>query len=435
MNHMAGHPLGWQGYRSIGLVANPFLPGKTNDEDTPGVRLTVRASALRLIAALDRAASAGRPVQVRVVKPADIPSYYTVATLADLLGELAESDDLGIVMCYMPLLSVRDGVFRSALARLAELVAGRSVELTLAAYIRTALAEPDTSLPSWAALEEQDIEGLIGEFTQRPADAVVEHLGPPDLVRDSGADPERLDRILKESSRRQETMPSEALEADTTVEQESDEGLPEPPEEGPPSLEPLAEYVIAHLKAHVSPVIARGVRAYVTDGTASMTEELKLTRAPRKTLQALMRFALFRFRKIVFLYDQFEAWELMPADMRVELLGSFAKLRWVLGDDGTLVVAAVEGEAPEIDDLFAAADRVSWSMEELSRIESKDAVINEDAAAKWLMSAVIDEDKARGIGRFVAEKAREGLPVAEFASAVSEHIESGDVEHAGLEEE
>ncbi len=62
----------------------------------------------------------------------------------------------------------------------------------------------------------------------------------------------------------------------------------------------------------------------------ALTAELTITKAPRKTLTALVRFARLRFRKIVLIYDGFDNWSATPADIRSQITGTLSELRWML---------------------------------------------------------------------------------------------------------
>ena len=48
----------------------------------------------------------------------------------------------------------------------------------------------------------------------------------------------------------------------------------------------VLDYLIEYTRAHLSPVIARGLRMYRERGLSALAEELKITKAPRKTLAA-----------------------------------------------------------------------------------------------------------------------------------------------------
>ena len=56
------------------------------------------------------------------------------------------------------------------------------------------------------------------------------------------------------------------------------------------------------------PRSSRGRYARIGRRDPSMTQELKVTKAPTKTLGALVRFATLRYRKVVILFDRFDMW-------------------------------------------------------------------------------------------------------------------------------
>ena len=49
---------------------------------------------------------------------------------------------------------------------------------------------------------------------------------------------------------------------------------------------PVVDYLIEYTRAHLSPVIARALRMYKERGLSALAEEIKITKAPRKTLTA-----------------------------------------------------------------------------------------------------------------------------------------------------
>jgi hypothetical protein len=136
-------------------------------------------------------------------------------------------------------------------------------------------------------------------------------------------------------------------------------------------------------------VLARGLRTYVKSGTAAMSQELKVTRAPRKTLGALARFARLTFRSIVIIYDGFEVWDEVPDDLRATILSGLSEVRLALGSNGVIAIVGSDAEAPEIDDQFATALRVDWAMPELEQVQKPDAAYDPDVLSGWMQSATL----------------------------------------------
>ncbi len=48
----------------------------------------------------------------------------------------------------------------------------------------------------------------------------------------------------------------------------------------------IIDYLIEYTRAHLSPVFARALRMYKERGLSALAEEIKITKAPRKTLAA-----------------------------------------------------------------------------------------------------------------------------------------------------
>lgn len=405
MTEHDGHSAGWEGYRALGLVDNPFhLPPKKHAEE-PGLRLMTRARGLQLLAAVEDALSSERPRPVRVLKPSDLPSYYPRSAMTTALRQLGEGSETGLLPVYVQLIMMRKGRIRGTLSSLAEMVVARSVDLTIARYARRALSEPDRLLPEWAAVEALDVAGLLGRLESEPEAAVADIFGPPIDVR---ADVEGgLPEVMRQSGMRQQHQPADPPEDDDTSEDDAVDRLadmvgdgdePEAQEEvevetaeeaAAREAAEITKYVIAHAKKHVSPVLARGIRAYVKSGTAAMSQELKITRAPRKTLGALARFARLTFRSVVIIYDGFETWEEVPEDLRALVVSGLAEVRLALGKDGVIVIAASDKEAPELDDQFANAIRVDWAMPEIERVQEPELAYDAELLASWLRAATI----------------------------------------------
>ncbi len=223
-----------------------------------------------------------------------------------------------------------------------------------------------------------------------------------------------IDMLMRISTARIEALdadPEETAEAKTTeapddqmsevftqslapVPEADAEGNGQQPEESEPDddlprRDALVAYFVAHVTKHLSPVIARAIRAYRAQGITSMTEELKVTKAPTKTLAALVRFATCRYRKVVILFDRFEMWPAIPQDLQLKMLGTFSQLRWALRDGGLLAFVVKSGEVRELDEQFGNATRVVWDMPGLAELEGNAPPYDPGFAQAWVDAATL----------------------------------------------
>ncbi|TLM80590.1 MAG: hypothetical protein FDZ70_00105 [Actinobacteria bacterium] len=404
-----GNGLPTSAYRALGLVCNPFTPWAPDKGDTIGLALSTRAASSRLISALLAASAEERSRPVWVDKTAEASTFLSVLALAEVLEVLTEDTSYGVMPTYVQLQSMKGGRVRGALGAVAEKVAGSRVDLTLAAWTREALAEPDTALAEWAPLASADLGALLDLLRDDPAKASEEIYGVLKPEREGvRQDLEMLMRVSAARQERQEQEP-EAADEDDGEEDLTDpageifatplaipdaEDEPEGPHRvgGPhgPEAVDVAAYVVAYTKEHLSPVVARGIRVYVAQGTSAMSQDLKVTKAPRKTLGALARFACARYDKVALIWDRFDIWPMMEPDMRVKITTSLAETRWALADHGVMAILSRPGEAPELEEQFAAAGRVDWDMPHLSDVEPRGSAYHDAVVRHWLASAALD---------------------------------------------
>jgi len=403
---MDSHPVVSDGTRCLGLIADPFLVEDDGKANSAGIKLTVRAAQLRLLAALDTAADDDTHRPLVVEKTSQVPAYYPISALAGVLKALAADTPVpGILPAYVPLDMMRMGRVRSALNVIAERVGGVQPDISIALCSRNALAEPDTSLTEWQALVDAgvDASALVAEIDEDPAAFSARFFGELVESREGAEDFETLMRV---STSRQERLEKDLdAEAGDSAEFESstDDPLsevfvtplteidPAALTEGPDAaIEATVEYILAHTRAHLSPVVARGIRAYRAQGFASMAEELKITKAPTKTLVALFEFVRPVYRSGVLIYDRLEMWENVPPELRRKIVASLTELRWALKDQAPLVLVLIPGAAPEIEEAFSAARRIDWSFSELQSVNAVDAEFDSDVAIAWIAAASLD---------------------------------------------
>ena len=444
MTEHDGHSAGWEGYRALGLVDNPFLLPPKKHAEEPGIRLMTRARGVQLLGSVEEALASERPRPIRVLKPSNIPSYYPRSAMTTALRALGAGSETGLLPVYVQLIMMRKGRIRGTLSSLAEMLVARSIDTTIARYAHRALSEPDAFLPAWAAVETLDVSGLLARLESEPEAAAADIFGAPVDVREDvdGGLPE----VMRQSGIRQTHQPADPAEDDDTSEEDAADRLAEmvSDEEGPEAqtevegetaeevaareAAAIAQYVIAHAQKHISPVIARGMRAYVESGTAAMSQELKITRAPRKTLGALARFAQLTFRSVVIIYDGFETWEEVPEDLRALIVSGLAEVRLALGSNGVMLIAGSDVGAHEIDDQFANAIRVDWAMPEIEQVQEHEIPYDPELLASWMRAATIPGADTSALWQRVEAVCAGSESLAAGAALASEEIEKAAAE-------
>lgn len=348
-------------YRSIGLLANPFRGPLYNDALDDAGNAVTHAEAVRFMKALDVEAAADRSRPIWITKGEQIPDYYSRVSLGEILAAVPSSSEMNVLLAYVPFFMMRHGRIRSALSMVAERVAGESFGRTLGMYAAAAFAEPDVELLASAGLDSDAAARLAERFAQDPEGVAEEFFGVEESTRETGP---ALDEVVKSAAVRKFDLDMDP----ETNEEESDVVLEEPGVDlavDDASEEPApAErtYLIDHSRRHISPVMARALKKYVDEGVYAVAEELKITKGPRKVLAALAKFATYRFRKIVIVYDQFDSWNNAPESLRIKIAGSLAEIRMLLGTSGVIVVMAADQQLEEIHDQFMGANEVEWTM-------------------------------------------------------------------------
>jgi hypothetical protein len=396
-----------------GLLLNPFRSFAPDAGDEPlGIELVTHAAASALLVAVSGVVSEGSHKPVWVEKDLTVPGYYHLRAVGEVLALTGPDGSLGLLGAYVPLVFMKMGRVRAAVSTLAERLTGPSLPRTLGAYAAEALAEPDESLPEYAALSEGDVAGTAARFAADPSAVADEVFGPWVGERDGAED---LEMLMRESTARMtvlETDPEAAEESDGT-EAESvtlddvgaggapmpsyDEQLEEADTAPAAQLhehsysDDVAAYVIAHMRAHLSPVLARGIAEYRRQGSSAAAQELKITKAPRKTLSALARFATYGFDGVLLMFDQFGDWDRIGQDMRLAIASSLMEMRWALEGSGVVAILSSGGGTPELEEQFAMATRVDWDMTGLSALEGADPSPSDIPLAEWLEAASLGE--------------------------------------------
>ncbi len=393
-------------YRGLGLIGNPFVLSARNIDAF--IDFEGRAMTNRLLKAIDEQADAGRPRTIWVNK-GELPPSYALSAVGDVEHEIVSDDSLNLVSGYVQLAMMRMGRIRAILQIASESVAFSRVDRTIAAWVKQILAEPDTTLDAYLALEPDALTAFVRSFEDDSLAAVHRLFGEPlmerhmELTNVVDLRPVDLEsEEIDESSDGTEIAPDfrEARGVSDGAIDEWVESHPDKAEEVLPAADgedpdnavandALFEYLFEYTREHLSPVVARALRAYRVRGVAVMATEFTITKAPRKTLGAVLRFARCRFRRVVVLFDGFDAWPLAEADLRAKIVGALSEVRSLLGDDLEMVFLVEHDLAPELEEQFGGGVRVEWLFENLDRYFEEPNVLDADIIDSWLASAAL----------------------------------------------
>lgn len=375
-------------YRPLGLIANPFVSPPR--ESTLGVALEVAAASNSLLAAIADAAATEAPKPIVVMKSNDIPSSYSLRAIGDVEAALIRDNRLNVVHAYIQLYMLRKGRVRSTLGTVAERIAFRSFEQTLAAYLETVLEAPDDQLASYQVLGAEALATFAEAFRADPVAVTIEYFGEPEIekrpelaqvadIRLSG-----LDADVEESE--------DVVEVDTTIGDAPGTGigLPEA-DEAELQRKAVADYLIEYTSMHLSKVIARGLRVYRERGLAAMSSEWKVTKAPRKTLAALARFASFRFKRLAIIYDGFENWLQIAPELRRTIVLTLSEVRWMLDTTAVFVLLLEDGVAPEVEEQFSAGPHIRWDFPSLAHLQKNRDGFDPLIVSAWIEAARVGD--------------------------------------------
>ena len=118
-----------------------------------------------------------------------------------------------------------------------------------------------------------------------------------------------------------------------------------------------------------------------------MVTEFKVTKAPKKTLAALVRFARVRFKKVALILDGFEEWERVAPEIRSLIVGNLSEIRWALDKDAVMVFLIGEGTADELAEQFAGGTQLEWDMPGVERDADTRDTIDVAIIDGWLADA------------------------------------------------
>jgi hypothetical protein len=404
-------------YRPLGLIGNPFVLSDPGAE--PFVELETRAQTHRLLAAIDQQADATRPKVIWVEK-AELPPSYSLQAVAAVEHAIVQDPSLNLVHAYIQLAMMRMGRVRAILQMVSERVAFGRLDKTISAWTERVLDEPDTTLETYEALGSDRLGQFAQEFAEDPLAATHEVFGLPVMERHMElTDVVDLRPVDLESEEIDET--SDGVEitddfkeargvSDGAIEEwQQKHALPDAEAEPEPEVldeaaqraaldDAVFEYVFEYTRVHLSPVIARALRAYRVRGVAVAATEFTITKAPRKTLGAILAFARCRFRHVVALFDNFDAWPLADADLRSKIVGSLSEVRSLLGDDLEMVFLVDKDIAPELEEQFGHGVRVVWDFGNLDSYFEDPQGLQLQWVDSWLASAALPEAEPLTVG-------------------------------------
>ncbi len=191
------------------------------------------------------------------------------------------------------------------------------------AYVEQVLAEPDTDLASYQLLGPERLQEFAAHLrggSRRRRSKRSSATKTIERQRGTRRAAGRSDRSTPSSSptlrtkRRNWTTPSAWRPAsDAGRALETKPTWPTRPRQVKPrsTRRPQAlvlDYVIEYAQVHVSPVIARALRVYRERGQVAAAAEFKVTKAPRKTLGALVRSLAHSYDDVVVILGEFEYW-------------------------------------------------------------------------------------------------------------------------------
>lgn len=380
-------------YKKLGLIGNPFRPPTSREGEHLGMAVELNSAANQLLAAIESEMASDRPRSLWVEKSDRVASMYHRGAESRAEKVLISDEGMGILPCYVQLFMMHVGRVRATANVLAERIATRQFDQTLAAWIATFIDSPDETLKEWEEVKGEPWDAFVGAFKEDQLAALEDVFGPCEIERRLIDDPVA---DIREVSLEEEPEESEdSAEEDTMTAQIPAASVPEATgdiERVFKPYDPVAGYIKAHAREHLSPVLARGIGAYRERGFGQLAQELKITKAPRRTYQAMIKFARSRFRHIVYMYDGWDNWPAVPADLKTKIITSLTELKLLLGEDGTFIFLVGRDHAPDLEDQFAGGStRVVWEFAGMKWIGDNPNMVNADVAQRWVDLASIGE--------------------------------------------
>lgn len=396
MNDEARVGLSVDDYSVLGVAANPFLRLRDRRGETPSMSLEIQSETNKVLALAVNAGDLPRGRAVWVEKSDQVNSSFTRASLIQLEKTLIADSGFGVLPAYTQLFSAKVGRVRSILNVVAERLSTTGFSQTLAVWMSSFIDAPDQDLPEWEAVSGEIWDEFVAAFAKDPLAAIESVFGPDVVFRELNPQMPNDMRPVSMEEEPEETDDSPEEDALTAAIPEDGSEVPEA-EEPPAADELLSAYFVSYMKAHVSPVIARGLRQYRTKGAGALSDELKITKAPRKTLAKLIAFARLRFSKVLVLVDGFDGWITMPDDLRAKYIAALTELRLAHADGLLLVFLVGTGEAPELEDEFGLGVRILWDYPNIATIVANESGVDAGVLESWIARAALSADGSTGI--------------------------------------
>jgi hypothetical protein len=380
-------------YHGFGFVDNPFPPIDASATSPYWMRVLTHAASNRLLGACLRGKKRGRPVML--VQTDKIPDTYPRAALNEFLSTSASDPGMSMLAMNSTLDCMRLGTIRGPLTEFAERVTAMNLPLTVGLYFADVLQSPQLDLPEAAALAEGQLSAVADAFASDPAGTMERYLGR----RGSDSTPtrdEEFDALHRTYLRgvHLEKSPEEETDHSQPTDDVEDPFAPEAPDVEENAVvdpdEAMREYLLAVLRTELSPVVARSLAKYATYGENMVAQELRVTKAPRKTLDAVLRLMSHRWSTIVFIWEGFEVWPNLEQQTRLDVMAALNELRWIIGKYGVMGLSLLPGMAPELDEVFAAAEMADLSIPGFSALYGCDTVAwDGELAQSWIDSAAL----------------------------------------------
>ena len=151
----------------------------------------------------------------------------------------------------------------------------------------------------------------------------------------------------------------------------------------------MRRYMLALVGNDASPVVARALGGFRLYGDGMFAQEMKVTKAPRKTLRAALRLLSYRWKNIIFLWEGFEAWPFMEQQTKLDIMAALNELRWLFGEYGVMGLSIIKGQTPELEEAFAGGEQVDWDMPAFQRLYDRDNSWDAELVQSWIDSASI----------------------------------------------
>jgi hypothetical protein len=80
----------------------------------------------------------------------------------------------------------------------------------------------------------------------------------------------------------------------------------------------------------------------------------------------------------------------MEHQAHLDVMAALNELRWTFGEFGVMGVTVIKGVAPELEEAFAGAEQVDWSVPGFQTLYDGDTSWNADLVRSWLDSAAVE---------------------------------------------